>query len=167
MKTRSPRRSFLRPLRCLPLLAVLALSGCSSSVEVAAPALEGDDLNACEALVDGLPDTLFGQERRDISGATETSAAWGDPAVVLECGARAPQEFDAFSRCSEVDGVGWFMPDSALKDPAKTLVITAQSHRPRLSVTIPAEFRQQAPDTQLKILGGLVTEHLEEVQPCT
>lgn len=167
MKTRSRHRSSLRASLCLPLLAGLALSGCSSSVEVAAPALEGEDLSTCEALVDDLPDELFGQERRDVSGATETAAAWGDPAVVLECGARAPQEFDAFSRCSEVDGVGWFMPDSALKNPEKTLVITAQSHRPRLSVSIPAEFRQQAPDTQLKVLGALVTEHLEEVQPCT
>lgn len=167
MKNRSPRRSSLRAQLCLALLAGLALSGCSSSVEVAAPALQGEELAACEALVADLPDEFFEQERREVKGATTTSAAWGDPAVVLECGARAPQEFDAFSRCSEVDGVGWFMPDSALKNSEKTLVITAQSHRPRLSVTIPAEFRQKAPDTQLKVLGALVTEHLEEVQPCT
>lgn len=145
----------------------LALAGCSGDVEVATPTIEGDDLTACTSLVEDVPDELFGQERRDVSGAETTAAAWGDPAIVLECGARAPEEFDAFSRCSEYAGVGWFMPDAQLKNAERDLVITAQSHSPRVSVSVPAQFRQEAPDTQLKVLGELVREHLREVQPCT
>ena len=134
---------------------------------MAAPAVEGADLATCEELVAAAPDELFGQERREVSGASTTSAAWGDPAVVLECGAKAPDTFDAFSSCSELDGIGWYMPDAQLKDPDADIAITAQSHSPRVTVTIPAQYRKNSPDIQLGVLGELVGEHLQETAPCS
>ena len=93
-------------------------------------------------------------------------AAWGDPPVVLTCGAPPAEEFTSWSRCSEIDGVGWFMPDAALKDFDSDIVITAQSHTPRVRVEIPGEHRPNGPDTYLRELGELIQEHLTETQPC-
>ena len=145
----------------------LALAGCSDSVEVAKPAIEGADVKTCEELVADAPEELFGQERREVSGASTTSAAWGDPAVLLECGAKAPESFDVFSSCSEIDGIGWYMPDAQLKDQGSDIAITAESHSPRVTVTIPAQYRRNSPDVQLGVLGELVGKHLEETKPCT
>src|SRR3546814_13080570 len=61
-------------------------------------------------LVAGLPTTLAGLESRELSGDTEYGAAWGDPAIVLTCGVGVPDGFDEFSACTEVSGVGWFVP---------------------------------------------------------
>ncbi|MFC6153450.1 DUF3515 domain-containing protein [Nocardioides yefusunii] len=155
-----------RPTRVLALaLAAPLLAACSGAVEVETPPVDAADVKTCEKFVDSLPAELFGQERRDVSGST-TAAAWGAPPIVLQCGAKVPSEFDAFSSCSQIDDVGWFMPDSQLKDQSKDITLTAQSHSPRVTVTVPATFRSNAPDAQLAVLGELVHEQLTETQPC-
>ena len=47
-------------------------------------------------IVADLPRTLVGQERREVEDR-ERGAAWGDPPVVLVCGAEVPESFDDFS----------------------------------------------------------------------
>jgi len=157
----------LRPVAlATALLAPLLLAGCSGAVEVAAPDLDAADRAACEALVDDLPDELFGQERRDVSPDSGVTAAWGDPAVVLTCGAEEPDDFGPFARCSEIDGVGWFMADSELGDTSRSITIAAQSHSPLVTVVVPPEHRRTAPDTALGELSAPVVEHLDETSPC-
>ena len=160
-------RATPRAARALSLLAVTALllSGCSSSVEITSTGLDDDGEAACRGLVEDLPSTLFEQESVDVSG-DGIGAAWGDPAVVLTCGAPAPEEFNAWSRCSEIEGIGWFIPESQMKDFESDVVITAQSHDPRVQLLIPAEHRQKGPDTWLAALATPIEENLTEVKPC-
>lgn len=142
------------------------LAACSSAVEITSTGLSEEDRATCEALVADLPDELFDQERVEVTG-NGVGAAWGDPPVVLTCGAPEPAEFDAWARCSEIDGVGWYVPDSQMKDPESAVAMTAQSHSPKVLLEIPAEWRFQGPDTHLRTLAAVLSEHLDEVQPCT
>lgn len=128
--------------------------------------MDQDAIDTCTALVNDLPDDFFDSERREVAGGDGIGAAWGDPPVVLTCGAPAPEEFDAFSRCSDIEGVGWFIPDGQLKDPESDIVMSTQSHTPRVSLAIPAGRRTDAPDTYLRTIAPLITEHLTETAPC-
>lgn len=147
----------------LPLAVLVA--GCGSSVEITSTGLSAEERATCEALVADLPDRLFGQDRVDVTGSG-IGAAWGDPPVVLTCGAPEPEEFDAWARCSEIDGIGWYVPDSQMKDPESAVAMTAQSHSPRVLLEIPAEHRFDGPDTHLRTLARVLSAHLEETQPC-
>lgn len=158
----TPARS---PLLATALVSACLLAGCSSAVDIEAEPLDEAEQSACEALVADLPDDLFGQERVEVSGGA--GAAWGDEPVVLTCGAPEPQEYDAFARCSELEGVGWFIPDAQLKDPESDISMTVLSHAPRVRLDIPSEHRFSGPDTHLRTLAGPVKEHLDEVRPCS
>ncbi|WP_170970289.1 DUF3515 domain-containing protein [Nocardioides jishulii] len=166
--TRTRTSRLLAPVAALTVVALtLAVAGCGSSpVEIESEALDDDERAACEALVEDLPDELFGQERVEVSGGI--GAAWGeDDPVVLTCGAPEPPEYDAFARCSELDGVGWFIPDAQLKDPESDISMTVLSHAPRVRLDIPAQQRFQGPDTHLRTLAAPIKEHLDEVRPCS
>lgn len=145
--------------------ALLLATACGTGVEITSTGLSGDERAACEALVADLPETLFDQERVETTGEG-LGAAWGDPAVVLTCGAAEPEAFDAWARCSEIDGIGWYVPDAQIKDPESDVVMTAQSHSPRVSLEIPGEHRFNGPDGELRALATPMAEHLEEIQPC-
>jgi hypothetical protein len=74
------------------------LAGCTDTsvtgpVEVPDPSVAGADVDAaCAALVDALPDEVDpGVERRPVTGNDRRTAAWGDPAVTLECGVPPPE----------------------------------------------------------------------------
>jgi hypothetical protein len=87
-----PRRPPLR-LLVLPATALL-LAGCTAGpVEVPPGPVEGSAVDAaCRALVDTLPHEVDpGVERRDVEPASGRTAAWGDPAVTLECGVEPPE----------------------------------------------------------------------------
>ncbi|MBE7323390.1 DUF3515 domain-containing protein [Nocardioides sp. Y6] len=162
-----PRRSPLlrTPSLLVSVAALAALAACGSDVEITSTGLSEEERAACEALVADLPDTLFDQERVETSG-DGIGAAWGDPPVVLTCGAGDPEEFDAWARCSEIAGIGWYVPDSQMKDAESDVVMTAQSHSPRVSLAIPAAHRFNGPDTHLKTIGEVLGRHLTETQPC-
>lgn len=116
--------------------------------------------------MDDLPDELFGQGPTEVSPADALARAWGDPAIVLECGVEEPADFDPFSRCSDIEGVGWFIPDRQLKDRESDVVMTTESHTPRVRLSIPADWRQEGPDSALTTLAAPLKEHLTEFNPC-
>ncbi len=65
---------------------------------------------ACASLVEALPDELDpGVERRPVDGDATRTAAWGDPAVVLVCGAPAPDERP--DEPASINGVTWSVRD--------------------------------------------------------
>lgn len=146
--------------------AVLLLASCSGAVPVDAPEVPAAQGQACRALVDDLPDTIAGQERREVDEPSR-AAAWGDPAIVLVCGAELPGTFDDFSACTEANGVGWFVPPEQVEDPTAEVTITAVGHEPVVSVTIPADYRPAGAAAVMAVLAAPVEEHLAEVNPCT
>lgn len=151
-------------------LAVLAaaglLVGCGNGVEVPEPSLDAAGTTACDALVDDLPAELFGSERRETSPADAPAAAWGDPPVVLVCGADVPEQYDEFSACTESAGVGWFIPDEQLQDRGGDVEMTVMSHEPLLQLRVPVERREDGADAAMAELAPLVVEHLTATRPC-
>ena len=145
MSPTSPRRpgtARSRGVVASCLVAVL-VSGCSG-IEVDGPDLDAADASACRDLVADLPETLVDQERREVDDA-ERGAAWGDPAIVLVCGAETPEAFDEFSTCTEADGIGWFIPDEEVEDQSSAVTMTTVGHDPMVSVTLPASYRPPVP----------------------
>jgi hypothetical protein len=50
-------------------------------------------VSACSALVSSLPDELdTGVRRRPVTGDARRTAAWGDPAITLQCGVALPDQ---------------------------------------------------------------------------
>ena len=72
--------------------------------------MQGAEVDAaCAALVEALPDEVDpGVERRPVTGDAERTAAWGDPAVTLECGVEQPQRLEP---PVIVNGVAWTVRD--------------------------------------------------------
>lgn len=108
------RRSASRLLAGL-LLALLA--ACTSQtppdrgpVEVPEPPVQGAEVDAaCTALIEALPDEVDpGVERRPVTGSTDRTGAWGDPAVTLECGVEPPERLEP---PVIVNGVAWTVRD--------------------------------------------------------
>ena len=146
--------------------AALALTGCSGDpVEVSGPAPAGAAAEACQALVDAVPDTPGDQERREVEG-DGIGAAWGDPPVVLSCGVGVPEGFDEFSTCLEVDGVGWFVPPEQEADLSVDVLLTAVGFEPRVSLLVPVELRGGPSAALLTELAAPMKETLELVDAC-
>ena len=93
------------------LLLVPGLAGCARSVAVPppTPSPTGSSARECAQLWAALPGTLEGQSRRatEPDGVT-TTAAWGDPPIVLRCGVGRPEDMAPTSEAVEIDGVAWF-----------------------------------------------------------
>jgi len=168
-----PRRPGPWWVRGVVVLTTLLLGGCGGPTEVDAPDLTGDDADACAAFVDALPAELAGEERGEVTPDDAPAAAYGDPAIVVECGVAAPEEFDATAQCEVVNDVGWYLPPDQYDDPDADLTITAVGFRPRVAVLLPADYRDDdrgaASDTAAALLAGLtdpVRDHLTEDAEC-
>jgi hypothetical protein len=147
--------------------ALLLVAGCGDgAVELDDPGLSAADREACAALVDDLPGRLFGQDRREVSPDGVPGAAWGDPAVELRCGVPVPPAYDEFAACTEVGGVGWFVPQEQLEDVGSEAVATVLTHTPRVELVVPADYRTIGVDATLAELAPVVREHLAEGDPC-
>ncbi len=140
---------------------------------VDSPSLSAADASACAAFVDSLPSRLAEEERGEVTPSDAPAAAYGDPAIVVSCGVPAPEEFDATAQCEVVNGVGWFLPPDQYDDPDADLRITAVGFRPRVSVLLPADYRDDdrgsASDTAAAVLAELtdpVRDHLTEADEC-
>jgi len=152
-------------------MSAALLAGCGEdAVQVGMPDLESDDVRACAALVDALPDTLADQPRRPVEPEDAPAAAYGDPAIVVECGARMPRGFDRFASCDEVNGVGWYLPPEQLNDPtqegATDATLGTVGWRPVVGLRVPAEHRPEGVAAALAQLAPVVKQHLRQVRPC-
>jgi len=148
------------------LLAVVPLAGCSPGpVAIDAPSLSGADAAACRTLVADLPDRLAGHDRVATTGDTRYGAAWGDPAIVLTCGVDVPASFDRFSQCVQVDGVGWYVPQSEAQGGVDA-TFTTVGYRPRVALRVPVEDQPEGGAAALAALARAVRTHLELVRRC-
>ncbi len=129
------------------------------------PTQPGADAAACERLVDGLPETVADQERREVEdAAATTAAAWGDPAIVLRCGVGEPASFDRFSACQIVNGVAWYIPDEQITGSATDITMTTIGRKPGVEVAIPADYFP--PAATMVDLAAALKRHTERVERC-
>jgi hypothetical protein len=140
-------------------------------VHLDAPDLSAADARACRDLVHDLPDTMAGHDRREVSGDTAYGAAWGDPAIVLVCGVDDPPGRTDTSTCVDVDGTGWYVPDSVLAgtvhgDETADVPTTELNYRPRVSLFIPGEYRPTGFSDSIATVGAVIRRHFEKVGRC-
>ncbi len=145
---------------------VAVLTGCASDeVTIESRDVSAADAATCRELLDDVPDTLAGELRRPVDPDDALGAAWGDPALVLECGTEMPASFDDFSQCSLNDDVQWYIPDDGLKDPSADITIWSLGYEPVISVLVPATYRPEA-DAVMGDLRTAINADLELVHPC-
>lgn len=110
--------------------AVIALSGCSSSVEIAPTPLAKSDV--CREVASQWPAKVGDHERRDVSDAS-AGAAYGDPAIIARCG--VPALGPTTDDCIDVDGMGWVA--EKLSDGTR---LTTFGRDPAVEVLIPSDY---------------------------
>ena len=99
---------------------------------------------SCPALMRTLPLELAGEPSRRVDSDTNYAYAWGDPAIVLICGAERPAGFVVGTSAIQINGVQWYVDTS---DPDATVWTTVD--RPvHVQVTLPPEV-DSAPVTAL------------------
>ncbi|MBF9067337.1 DUF3515 domain-containing protein [Streptacidiphilus fuscans] len=151
------------------LLAAAALSltacggGGGGSVPVSAPRTTGVVAQDCTALSKTLPKTLMGLSRRDTSPASPNTAAWGDPAVTLRCGAGLPGIIDPASKDYDPEGenvsgalVGSVCWVSVYNQSDRSFTFSAADQQAIVEVDVPSAYAgKQSPLTEL---SGIVAK---------
>ncbi len=84
----------------------------------------------------------------------------------MSCGVTQPAEYDEFSTCQEVDGVGWFVPPGQIGSEPVDVTLTAVGYRPRVEVDVPADYWPTGSAAVTAELADAVDSTLELVQPC-
>ena len=149
------------------LVTVGLLTTCGSgAVAIDSPAPDARDRAACERILGALPDTVAGEEGREVTPADALGAAWGDPAIVLTCGVEMPAEFDEFATCVEANGVDWFVPAEQVEDDSRDVTFSTAGYRPIVELRVPAEYRPEGGAAALAELAKPLRKRLELVRAC-
>ena len=148
-------------------LAAGVLTGCErGDVRIDSPTPGARDRAVCERILAALPDTLAGEERRPVTPGDALGAAWGDPPIVLTCGAEKPAEFDEFATCVEANGVDWFVPAEQVEDDSREATFSTAGYRPIVRLVVPPDHRPEGGAAALAELAKPLRKRLENVQPC-
>lgn len=118
----------------------------------------------CASLIDGLPESVAGVQRRDVEPADAPAAAWGDPAIVLRCGVPRPEGLDKFATCQEADGVGWYVPEEQVTGSPLPLTITTVDREVFVEVFLPEKY--WPPAVAMIDLAPAISGALEQTSPC-
>ena len=132
------------------------------SIEDPAPGAEA--ARTCAALVDALPSSVDGAQRRDVEPAGVAAAAWGDPAIVLRCGVRRPDGLDEFATCQEANGVGWYVPEEQITGSPLPLTITTVDREVYVEVSLPEE--SWPPANAMVDLAAAIKQTVPQTSPC-
>jgi hypothetical protein len=139
------RRPRLTPPRLAPaVVLVVLLAGCTSAVDTEAGP-DAADPRCAEVRGNGF-DELADRPRRETNA--HSTAAWGEPAVVMRCGVEPPGP--TTDACVGVDGTDW-----VLTEPGGRAVFTTYGRVPAIEVTLPDADRSGT-DAVLAALGALV-----------
>jgi hypothetical protein len=145
----------------------LLLAACGKDpVSIPTARLTPADQARCQRLAAALPDSVAGQGRRKTQPAGALGGAWGDPAIVAQCGAGVPPDFSPSAGCQEADGVGWFIPDSQVNDQGADVVMSTAGYRPVLQVRVPATYRPNGLAAVMVELAPMVKKYTRLVHPC-
>ena len=123
-------------LACV-LCILVGVSACSSSLSVE-PA-EGAENQFCTDLGAILPVSLGGALLRDTNPNSPATKAWGDPAIVLRCGAAIPTAYSASSQLLTVNDVNWY-PEELEAGMRFTSMETSEL----VEVSLPAAYQNTA-----------------------
>ncbi|MEU5113217.1 DUF3515 domain-containing protein [Streptomyces longwoodensis] len=137
----------------LPALALLLITvGCSSADDGASAAVPRPGARAaalCRTLDGALPATVDDESREDPEPASQLTAGWGNPAIILRCGVPRPpkmvdpsvsQGLDPDAVAGGVDGVDWLME----KADGGAYRFTTASRLAYVEVTVPADRDRSA-----------------------
>jgi Protein of unknown function (DUF3515) len=161
-----------RPASAVALVGVLGLvavllTGCGKEpVSIPTLRLTAAAQARCQRLTAALPDTVAGQDRRKTQPAAALGGAWGDPAIIVQCGVGVPDDFSRTASCTQADGVGWFVPEAQVDDQSADVVMTTAGYRPVLQVTVPATYRPNGLAAVMVELAPMVKADTELVHPC-
>lgn len=98
----------------------------------------------CPSMLAALPQTAAGEPRRRVaSSGGEYAVAWGQSAIVLQCGVPRPSGFVATSQVFMVAQVEWFTPEAAAPT-GPTATWTAVDRPVYVRVTVPASVSSDA-----------------------
>jgi hypothetical protein len=151
----------------LALALSLLLSACGKEpVTIPTLRLTPADQAVCQQVTDALPDSVADQGRRATQPAEALGGAWGDPAIVLQCGVEVPDDFTRTASCQQADGVGWFVPPSQVDDASADVVMSTAGYRPVLQVSVPATYRPNGVAAAMVELAPVVKKYTELVHPC-
>lgn len=128
------------------------------------PEPTGSDASTCAALVEALPDTVDGAERREVEPADAPAAAWGHPAIVLRCGVQMPEEYDDYATCHETNDVGWFIPDELVTGSPEAITMTTIGRDVNIEVALPVE--NFPPASAMVDLADAIKQTTEELDGC-
>jgi hypothetical protein len=149
------------------LLLCLVLSACGKEpVSIPTLRLSAADEAVCQRVVNALPSKVYDQSRRKTQPAEALGRAWGDPAIVAQCGVPMPADFRRTSACQTADGVGWYVPDDEFRDPSSDIVISTAGYQPILQVSIPAKYRPSGMAAAMVQLAPMVKQYTKLVKPC-
>lgn len=124
-----------RLLSAVLTVALLSLGGCSRQVAVTAPTPDGATAAACAAVMAALPGVLAGEDAREVTPDTGSTAAWGDPPIVLRCGVPVPAARAPTSLLTTVDGVDWFA------EPLTAgVLLTTDGRAVNVEVAVPEDY---------------------------
>ncbi len=145
----------------------LVVAACGKEpVSIPTLRLTAADQAVCQRVSNALPSTVAGQDRRKTQPAAALGGAWGDPAIIAQCGAGVPKDFSKSAACTVANGVGWFVPDSQVNDQSADVVMSTAGYRPVLQVTVPAHYRPNGLAAAMVELGPVVKQYTRLVHPC-
>jgi hypothetical protein len=145
-------------------LALLA-AGCGGAVEIDSPTVDARARAACARFLDAVPERVADQRRRETEPDDALGAAWGDPPIVVTCGVDMPDDFDGFSPCEEVNGVGWYIPETAYTQPDSEVTMTTIGFAPVIQIGLPPDYRSDSNGVLVEI-GAAVRKTLTQVESC-
>jgi hypothetical protein len=102
----------------------------------------------------------MGEGHRTVVPDDAPAAAWGNPAIVLRCGVRAPTSLKPTSRCDVVNGVGWF----SRQDADLEWVFTTIGRISNVELRVPADYTPAA--DALVDVAAAIKNNLKVEQPC-
>ncbi|WP_018351026.1 DUF3515 family protein [Longispora albida] len=106
-------------------------------VTVSPSPLAPAETEPCAKLVGRLPDTVAGQPRRWVSGASGQAAAYGEPAIVLTCGGPAAT-FPPTGMLWPLNGMCWYG-----ESKAESTVFASVDRAVTVRVTVPRFYEGQ------------------------
>ena len=162
-----PGPTRLRGLRlCAALSGLgLALVACGKEpVSIPTLRLTAADQAVCQRVANALPDKLAGHGARKTQPAAALGGAWGDPAIVVQCGVDAST--NAGDSCTETDGVAWYADAGASRDDSADLVVSTAGRGPIVQLTVPAAYRPDAVGAALAQLAPIVREQTRPQESC-